>query len=470
MGGGGKYFTVTVTRKELVAAEVPMQEHWLPLSNLDLLLPPIDVSVFFCYKKPHQNANGGDDFTFGSMAGVLRKALAQALVSYYAFAGEVVSNSVGEPELLCNNQGVDFTEAYADVKLHDLSLYNPDDSIEGKLVPKKQHGVLCVQVTELKCGGLVVGCTFDHRIADAYSANMFLVSWAEMALCKPLSVVPSFRRSLLNIRRPGSYDPSLDEMYVLISALPPPRAPQPGGADPFINRIYYVTAEQLSLLQTLASTSKGSSYKRTKLESFSAFLWKMVAASAVMENDNKKTCKMGIVVDGRRRLSSGDEDKSAVMASYFGNVLSIPFGEKMIDELKEKPLSWVADAVHEYLEGAVTKEHFLGLIDWVEAHRPEPALAKIYCSGSSDGPAFVVSSGQRFAVSKVDFGWGRPALGSYHFPWDGEAGYVMPMPSPARDGDWVVYLHLLKGQIELIETEAAHVFRPLTSEYLNLIS
>ncbi|RVW74997.1 Putrescine hydroxycinnamoyltransferase 1 [Vitis vinifera] len=429
MGSGGKCFTVTVTRKELVAAVVPMQEHWLQLSNLDLLLPPIDVSVFFCYKKPHQNANGGDDFTFGSMVGVLRKALAQALVSCYAFAGEVVSNSVGEPELLCNNRGVDFMEAYADAKLHDLSLYNPDDSIEGKLVPKKQHGVLCVQgskyqpslvrlgqvcitegwsfgvdggdsssglnlspttsirqpphthsqiapppmlglawlqicdykwcrllwvlttmvvceggrlgakiskVTELKCGGLMVGCTFDHRIANAYSANMFLVSWAEMALCKPLSVAPSFWRSLLNIRRPGSYDPSLDEMYVLISALPPPRAPQPGGADPFINRIYYVTAEQLSLLQTLASTRKGSSYKRTKLESFSAFLWKMVSASAVMENDNKKTCKMGIVVDGRRRLSSGDEDKSAVMASYFGNVLSIPFGEKMIDELKEK--------------------------------------------------------------------------------------------------------------------------------------
>ena len=118
----------------------------------------------------------------------------------------------------------------------------------------------------------------------------------------------------------------------------------------------------------------------------------------------------------------------------------------------------------------MTKEHFLGLIDWVEAHRPEPALAKIYCSGSSDGPAFVVSSGRTFPASKVDFGWGRPALGSYHFRWDGEAGYVMPMPSPARDGDWVVYMHLLKGQIELIETEAAHVFRPLTSEYLNLIS
>ena len=321
-------------------------------------------------------------------------------------------------------------------------------------------------MTELKCGGVVVACTFDHRIADAYSANMFLVSWAEMAQSKPLSVLPSFRRSLLNARRPGSYDPSLDDMYVPMSALPPPKAPQ-SGDDLLINRLYYVTAEQLSLLQSLA-TSKSSPCKRTKLESLSAFLWKMVAKSADLDDDNKKICKMGIVVDGRRRLSSGDEDKDAAMANYFGNVLSVPFGEKIIDELKAKPLSWVGDAVHEYLEGAVTREHFLGLIDWVEAHRPEPAVAKIYCSGSNDGPPFVVSSGQRFPVSKVNFGWGRPALGSYHFPWGGEAGYVMPMPSPVRDGDWVVYVHLLKGQIDLIETEAAHVFRPLTPEYLKL--
>ncbi|CBI33403.3 unnamed protein product, partial [Vitis vinifera] len=270
-------------------------------------------------------------------------------------------------------------EAYADVQLQNLNLYNPDESIESKLVPKKKHGVLSVQVTELKCGGVVVACTFDHRIADAYSANMFLVSWAEMAQSKPLSVLPSFRRSLLNARRPGSYDPSLDDMYVPMSTLPPPKAPH------------------LSVL-------------------FCGRWWP----------------------------------------------------KKTINELKEKPLSWVADAIHEYLEGAVTKEHFLGLIDWVEAHRPEPALAKIYSSGSRDGPAFVVSSGQRFPGSRVDFGWGMPALGSYHFPWGGEAGYVMPMPSPVRDGDWVVYMHLSVGQIEWIETEAAHIFRPLSSEYLNL--
>ena len=79
-----------------------------------------------------------------------------------------------------------------------------------------------LQVTELKCDGIVVACAFDHRVADAYSTNMLLVSWAEIARSKPLSMAPSFRRSLLNQIRPGRIDPSLFEMYVPIPSLPPP--------------------------------------------------------------------------------------------------------------------------------------------------------------------------------------------------------------------------------------------------------
>ncbi|XVE89228.1 hypothetical protein DITRI_Ditri19aG0133800 [Diplodiscus trichospermus] len=454
-------FTVTVSTKEVVAAVLPLQEYWLPLSNLDLLLPPVDVGVFFCYKK---HEAWGDNVSFGSMVSVLKKAMAQALVSYYAFAGEVVPNTVGEPELVCNNRGVDFIEAYADVELQNLDLHNPDESIEGKLVPNKKQGVLSVQATELECGGLVVACTFDHRIADACSANMFLVSWAEMARSKSISVIPSFRRSLLNPRRPGCINPSLDQMYVPISSLPPPKDHHQT-TDHLISRIYYITCEQLNDLQSLASSN---GYKRTKLESFSAFLWKMVALFAA--KDNFDITKMGIVVDGRTRLGEGDKNKASQMSCYFGNVLSIPFGGQRVNELIEKPLSWVANQVHDFLDQAVTKEHFLGLIDWVEAHRPERALAKIYSNGSDEGPAFVVSSGQHFPVSKVDFGWGCPVFGSYHFPWGGNAGYVMPMPSPAREGDWVVYMHLFKRQLEVIETEASHVFRPLTCDYLDSLA
>ncbi|KAK3227325.1 hypothetical protein Dsin_007187 [Dipteronia sinensis] len=365
---------VSISKKEVVAAELPLQEHWLPLSNLDLLLPPVDVGVLFCYQNTTSHG-------FGAMVGALKKAMAQALVSYYALA---------------------------DVELKHLNLYNPDDTFEGKLVPNKKKGVLTVQATQLKCGGLAVGCTFDHRPVDAYSANMFLVSWADMAQSKPISQLPSFRRSLLNLRRPGCVDPKLDVMYVPISTLPPSKQPIEDDDDHLISHIYYVTINQLNHLQSLA-TSDG--HKRTKLEVFSAFLWKMVAQCDTT-NDHK-IIKMGIVVDGRSRLcEGGNEEYTRLMGSYFGNVLSIPFGGERVNEVIEKPLCWVAEQVHDFLENAVTKDHFLGLIDWVEAF--EPALAKIYIgigSSSEDGPAFVVSSGQRFQVSKVDFGWGKPFFG-----------------------------------------------------------
>ncbi|PIN14815.1 Alcohol O-acetyltransferase [Handroanthus impetiginosus] len=454
-------FEVKFTKTEVVAAALPMQEHWLPLSNLDLLLPPVDVGVFFCYK------NKPNEFTFGHMVAVLKKALAQTLVSYYAFSGRLVKNTAGEPELLCNNSGVDFVEAFADVEFKDVNLYNPDESVEGKLVPVRKRGVLAVQATQLKCGGLVVACTFAHQVADACSANMFLVSWAEMAQFKPLSQPPSFRRSLLLPRRPGAYQPSVDNMYIPVSSLPPPEDQfEDEDQAAALSRIYYIKSDLISELQTLANTDNNENNKRrTKLEAFCAFLWKTVVSSRGFAGDNY--CRLGIVVDGRSRLIDGDEKQAKLISSYFGNVLSIPFGQKKIAELNEKPLNWVAREVHEFLQTAVTKEHFLELIDWVEKHRPEQALSKIYATRvTEEEPAVVVSSGLHFPVRKMDFGWGLPVFGSYHFPWGGKSGYVMPMPSPKGNGDWIVYLHLLKGQLELIESEAAHVFNPLDSDYL----
>jgi len=147
MGIGNRdNFIVSVTNEEVVTAVLPIKEHWLPLSNLDLLLPALDVGVFFCYKNPMKLSTSKTLLIFESMVVSLKKALAKVLVSYYAFAGEVVSNSAGEPELLCNNRGVDFVEAVADVELQCLNFYNPDESVEGKFVPKKKHGVLAVQV------------------------------------------------------------------------------------------------------------------------------------------------------------------------------------------------------------------------------------------------------------------------------------------------------------------------------------
>ncbi|KAH7850191.1 hypothetical protein Vadar_029024 [Vaccinium darrowii] len=289
---------------------------------------------------------------------------------------------------------------------------------------------------------------------------MFLVAWAHIASTRnPIPTTPSFRRSLLNPRRPGHYHHSIDNMYVLISSLPlnHPKDPEPdeenGDEDDghLLSRIYYIDAEEINR-------------KR------------MLVASA--GDDVSKRCKMGVVVNGRERLNNRSSSRghgdvygdaaNCSMQNYFGNVLSVPYGEETVGELKSMELSQVADAVHKCVAEATNEEHFLGLIDWVESHRPEKAIVKVYCKEDTDEAAVVVSSGQWFPVTQVEFGWGPPDFGSYHFPWGGQTGYVMPMPSTSKDGDWIVYMHLLKKHLDLVESKAAHVFKPLCPSYLNL--
>ncbi|ERN12613.1 hypothetical protein AMTR_s00025p00227680 [Amborella trichopoda] len=163
-------FQVEIIQQDTVVPALPLEESRVPLSNLDLFIPPVDFGVFFCYKQPLLKHG------YSEITGKLKKSLSEVLVSYYVLSGEIVVNNGGKPEILCGSRGVEFLEASAEIELKDLDLHKPDESVEGKIIPTKKWGVFCVQLTKLKCGSIVVACTFDHRVADAYSANMFLIS------------------------------------------------------------------------------------------------------------------------------------------------------------------------------------------------------------------------------------------------------------------------------------------------------
>lgn len=138
MGLCEREVVVVVKSMEVVTPLLPVTEHLLAMSNLDLLLPPLDFGIFFCYDDGGKNNE--------MMISMMKKGLSQVLVSFYSLAGEVVLNNEGEPEILCNNRGVDFVEAFADVKVQHLDLYKLNVSVYANYVPVKKHGVLAVQV------------------------------------------------------------------------------------------------------------------------------------------------------------------------------------------------------------------------------------------------------------------------------------------------------------------------------------
>lgn len=446
--------SVTVTRSKttVVAPVLPMRDHWLPLSNIDLLMPQVDASIILCYDKP--------EIPFESVVTTLMTSLAEVLVTYYIFAGEVVDTPLGESEVFCNNRGVDFIVAHADVDLSELDLHRLDESVgRGKLVPTVKRGVFCVQATELKCGSVLVCCTFNHKVADAYSTNMFLLSWSETATLKPLSLPPSFRRSSLEPRHPPQYLPYMDSQY-----LPDSKGPTSDEAAPFYHhtsRMYYVKADQILELQATSSTSHA---RRTKFESFSSYIWQLLAKRAQRDGQSEKQIKLAIVVDGRTRFVKEDDSEEEInrMKSYFGNLISIPCAVETVEDVSNMTLSEIAEKVDSFLKKFKHRDHFLDLIDFVEIHRPELTRLTCLCARKNDGPTFMVSSGQRFPSGKLDFGWGRPKVGSYYFPWQIGTGYIMPVPSPSGNGDWVVYMHLPKEEIEFIDEVAGHVFQPFS--------
>ncbi|KAJ9558816.1 hypothetical protein OSB04_013430 [Centaurea solstitialis] len=457
----GKGFSVEVIKNVVVGANEPWDDHWLPFTNLDLLVPPFDVGSFFCYNKPLPSHGSSSTSSFNTMLNTLKASLSQALTLYYPLAGHIAWNAAaGENQIHCNNQGVDFIHAVADVQLRELDFYNPDESIEGKLVPEKLRGVLSIQVTELKCGGMVIGCMFDHRVADGYSANMFISSWADLARSKTPSMLPSFQRSILNPRSPTTYSSSIDNVFAILE---PPSSDQ-NHDDLLVNRVYYIEGGQLKKIQLLASEN---GHRRSKLEAFTSFLWKIVALSMEESGNDNDMCNVAIAVDGRRRLNEGDgEEKEKLMVSHFGNVLSMPSGAKRSQELSKMSLSNIATEVHEFLQTATVKDHFLDVIDWVEERRSQQLVARAFANKEM---SLMVSSGQRFQImDKMDFGWGKVAFGSCHVPSKRKDCYVMTLPSPTNNDDWVVYMHMPMKHTNYIETHASHMFNPLNADYLKI--
>ncbi|GLJ35065.1 hypothetical protein SUGI_0705570 [Cryptomeria japonica] len=453
-----KDYELKIVNTDVIVPALPMQQHILPLSNLDLTIPPVSVHVFFCYKNPFPR-------TFGSAISHLRNSLSRVLVSYYVFAGRLVTDSIGLAKVHCNSKGVLMTQAYAAAPLSTLNLYNPDESVEGKLVPLLSKPseedclpVFAVQVTEFSCGGIVVGCTFDHRIADAYSANMFFTSWAKLSRNdSTVSPNPTFSRSILSPRDSPTCCAEIEKMYVRHT---PQESDQKKPHPPCLaSRIYRLDVKKIMDLQ-LNANKDGKNY--TKLEVFSAYLWKLLICTQKVQDT--LNCKIGIVVDGRPCLR-----EIGVSANYFRNVLILPFAESNAHYVRNKPLCWSAGLIHDAIQSAANEEHFQSLVDLVETTKPTPVLAKIYCRGDEkepSGPAVLVSSGLRFPLYEVDYGWGKPTFASYHFPWGGEAGYVMPTHSPAGDGSWIVYMHLPLKQLYAIESDPNRILLPIQQVFL----
>lgn len=456
-------FQVNLLRKILVKAKEPLPEtHILSLSNLDLLSGRFPVTYFYFYTKPEKLDH--DDM---SSLETLQDSLSECLNLFYPFAGRIVQNSnSNEPEIICDNTGALLVEAMANIPLKDLNFYNLDEILQGKLVQIDHGGGYSVQVqiTNYTCGGLSMTFTFDHALGDASSFGKFLVTWSELARKRPISCLPDHRRHLLVARKPPIYNLAMDETFIsctfedIINIIPIHKI--------LLKRLYYIDSAAIDKLQRLSSIH---GKQRTKIESFSAYVWKVMARSLMVDQTHQrnKICKMGWLIDGRRtRIMSNN---------YIGNVLSLAFGEANVDGVEQGSLADAATRVHNAISVVTNhnEAHFLDLIDWIECHRPGLMLSKDVLGGPGNGscptPTIVVSSGRRFPVMELDFGFGSPVVGTVCSTVERiGVGYINQRQSGSGDGSWIVSVILWPEMVRALESDPERVFQPMSPQFLQL--
>lgn len=443
-------YTVTIVAQSVVKAIGPVPESYvMTLSNLDLLSGRFPVTYFYFYGQTQYENSIFDIEAF-------TLSLAKTLSYYYPFAGRIIQNQcTGEPEIICDNTGALILEAKANIQLEDLDFYNLNESLQGKLAIATADFPVQVQVTSFTCGGISVSFTFDHALGDATAFGKFLLSWSEIAQHRPPSCTPNHQRSSLQARSPPSYHPSLDQTFIKCSLeeilnMPPNNI--------LLKRLYYIDASCIRKLQELACIN---GKKRTKIEAFSAYVWKIMVNAIDKRHDK---CKMGWLVDGRSRINGDHHD---FMSNYIGNVLSLVFGEAKFTELKEGSISDIANKVHDSINEVTKEAHFLDLIDWIECHRPGLMLSRAVLG--REGPALVVSSGRRFPVAELNFGFGTPVLGTQFSSIERiGVGYMNQRQSAKSDGSWTVSAILWPQLAAALEADS--VFELMSAAHLHLIS
>ncbi|GLJ43005.1 hypothetical protein SUGI_0892540 [Cryptomeria japonica] len=224
---------VKVQRISSVAPVIPTERHPMFLANIDLLwLPVNNVQRILFYRIPPENQ-------YPSIVESLKKSLSSVLVYFYPLAGRLDKGESGRLEVDYNDEGVEFVEASIDIPFSFLERdgfqympffqdlvpkVNPLQDLVPKVDPLQDHNCprsfLSVQVTSFEEGGICIGTTLHHVIADGNSCWHFMKSWAECSRGLPVSNPPLHCRTVFKLENKKPIPISYKPHDVVINGIP----------------------------------------------------------------------------------------------------------------------------------------------------------------------------------------------------------------------------------------------------------
>uniref|UniRef100_A0A0E0L8Q6 Uncharacterized protein n=1 Tax=Oryza punctata TaxID=4537 RepID=A0A0E0L8Q6_ORYPU len=423
---------VDVLMSEVVvpAEETPAGAVWL--SNLDLAARRGYTPTVYFYRR-----NGDDKAAFFA-ADAVRDGLARALVPFYPLAGRLGLAGDGRVQIDCTGEGAVFVTARSGhYALDDLmSEFVPCGEMRDLFVPATPApnppcALLLVQVTYLRCGGVVLGMVLHHSVVDGRSAAHFVETWASIvrgASAGDAPVPPCFDHKLLAAR------PARTVLYDHPEYKPEP-APAPVHAitaSTYASAIITLTKQQVAALKARCA---GASTFRAVV----ALVWQCACRARALPPEAET--RLYSMIDMRQRLSP------PLPPGYFGNAVIRTSTVATVGEVVSNPVGHAARRAR-----AVTSQgddYARSLVDYLEGvdamNLPRSGISRAHLRAIS---------WLGMSLSDADFGWGSPAFMGPAIMY--YSGFVYVMNAPGKDGAVALALSL--------EPESMPEFRKVFSE------
>ncbi|XP_028793386.1 vinorine synthase-like [Neltuma alba] len=397
------------------------------LSFIDQITPQINNSMVYFFTADSVT----NKFNVNEASDVLKKSLSQVLTPYYPLAGRLITDNL---VVECNDEGVPYIETNVRCHLSHVT-DDPSPADFSKLLPYDMDEVvdtvLGVQFNVFDCGGIAVGVSLTHKIADALSHFQFIKTWAAVTRGGPEPIRSHFQSSsLFPTKDLSGYDPNTHM-----------------GQHKAVGKRFAFEASVIESLRTKYSRKLSEGQKLpSRVEVLSTFLFNRFVAATKEEGDNKIHLVTS-TVNLRTRMDLPLPEYA--FGNYYWYVQMFP----TLDEKGESD-----DFFGRQLREEITKvddDFIVKLRQSKEWNPNREDMAKAIEKGELVPVTF--TSLCRFPVYEVDFGWGNPT-------WTGPPTWkfknVIVFKDTKSGGGIEAYVNLTKDDMAKFERDEellAHV-------------
>ncbi|KAL4567437.1 hypothetical protein LXL04_023021 [Taraxacum kok-saghyz] len=405
----------TIISKETITPSSPtspnLKTHHLSL--LDQFAPDMHTPVCFFFP----NFKNGD-------AKNLKQSLSQSLTHYYPFAGRFPTPF--SPFINCNDEGVEFLEAFHDNPIHDFIHKNEQSETMDQLFPYGLSGttrascpnLLDVQLNHFNGGGAALAVSVSHKLIDGNTISNFMNHWANVTRCQS-PINPSFSSS------PKSNSINLPKFILEDSAK----------VNYATNMFVFPNSKLNELKKKVIATGKAP-VNPSRVEVLTSLIFKHTVSANMARNGDSSKLLLNLSSAMNMRNKFVDENYPETRV---GNLFTLAIAN-MGEYSGEMRLSDVISEVRK------AKMEFNGVRDMQEA-----VEKMLNTFGTIQGKIFYSSSVCKLPFYEVDFGWGKPVEVLVRIP-DVDDYSMMLLDTPSGDGI-VANVHLPEEEMAVLKKD-----------------